>query len=466
LQQTDKHSTPHPIVSAYNTLTKTTEPLLQTSGRKLNLFVCGPTVYDQPHLGHAKTYIQFDFIVKYLRHRGYDVFYLQNITDIDDKIIRRAQREQMDWRDLARQFEEVYLQSMAALGNTAVDKYARATEYIDQIVTQVQTLMSRGFAYSTSDGIYFDLSRFANYGKLSGRTELNPDDAVSRIDESREKRNPGDFCLWKGQKPDEPFWDTVLGPGRPGWHIEDTAITESHFGPQYDVHGGAVDLIFPHHEAEIAQMECASGRQPLVRYWLHTAFLNINKKKMSKSVGNIESIPSALAKHDYRAIRFSFLRNHYRTAIDLHADFFSEGEAALNRLAEFVFSCNSEPSTEEETVLASQALESVCAALDDDFNTARAFGIVFEYVRYAHASGLRSAASKAFMAEINRIFEILNLSTTRNDTDADINALVAERDCLRGKRQYAEADAIRVRLNALGVQVYDSKNEVRWRRLE
>ena len=266
----------------YNTASRKKEEFIPRQEKKVNFFVCGPTVYDYPHLGHAKAYIQFDFIVRYLRYREYDVNYVQNITDIDDKIIKRSQEKGVSWDKLAREFEMIFLEDMAALHNTSVTKYARATNYIDQIVKQVKVLLDKGFAYRISDGIYYEVSKFIEYGKLSGRTELQEEDSVSRIDENKEKRGWNDFCLWKISKEGEPTWETEIGKGRPGWHIEDTAITETLFGSQYDIHGGAVDLIFPHHEAEIAQMEAASGKKPLVRYWLHVGFLNIDSKKCQR----------------------------------------------------------------------------------------------------------------------------------------------------------------------------------------
>lgn len=294
-------------IALYNTLTRRVEPLEPMTPGVVRMFVCGPTVYDLAHVGHAKTYTQFDFLARYLRARGFEVTYAQNITDIDDKIIRRAAESGRDPRDLAAEFEDAYRQDMATLGNTSVDVYARALDHIDEIVAQVQALIERGHAYQLDDGWYFDLSTFSGYGKLSGRTEVAEEDSVARIDENDAKRNRGDFALWKARKPGEPFWDTPLGPGRPGWHIEDTAITEALFGPQYDLHGGAVDLIFPHHEAEIAQMEAASGKEPLVRHWVHTGLLRVDGAKMSKSSGNFLTIRDALAMGDYRTLRYAFL---------------------------------------------------------------------------------------------------------------------------------------------------------------
>jgi len=272
----------------YNTLSRKKEDLPNPEEqRKIRLFVCGPTVYDYAHIGHARTYLFFDFFAKYLRHRGYEVNYLQNITDIDDKIIARAAERNIRPDELAKQFTGAYFEDMRAIGVDAVTTYAPATDFISQIVAQVKRLIDKGFAYKIEDdGWYFDISKDEDYGKLSGRTVAQAEDGVSRIDDSDAKRNKGDFCLWKFSKPDEPKWNTQIGTGRPGWHIEDTAISEYYFGPQYDIHGGADDLKFPHHEAEIAQQESASGLKPFVQFWVHTGFLLVDGKKMSKSLDN------------------------------------------------------------------------------------------------------------------------------------------------------------------------------------
>ena len=251
----------------YNTLSRKKENFSPTKEDRVNLFVCGPTVYDFPHIGNGKTYIQFDVLAKSLRYSGYNVFYLQNITDIDDKILNRAKELGIPWKELAEKYEKIYQDNMRDLGIDSVSKYARATDFIPEIIKQIETLLRKGYAYQIPDGIYFETAKFKNYGKLSGRTELRADDAVSRIDEAPGKHGWNDFCLWKTEKSDEPSWPSPFGSGRPGWHIEDTAITEANFGPQYDIHGGAVDLVFPHHECEIAQMESTSGLAPLVRYF-------------------------------------------------------------------------------------------------------------------------------------------------------------------------------------------------------
>lgn len=284
----------------YSTISREKERLETIHSGRINFFVCGPTVYDDSHIGHARTYIAFDVVARYLKYRGYSVFYLQNITDVDDKIIARAAEKGISPRTLARRFEQRYMEDMQALGVTNVNYYARATEHIPEIISQIERLKELGFAYETQTGIYFDESLFPDFGKLSHQSA--EDLKKHRIEPDPTKRNSGDFALWKkrqtedggsghaersGQFDDEIAWDSPWGKGRPGWHIEDTAIAETYFGQQYDIHGGAMDLIFPHHEAEIAQMEAASGKKPMVRYWMHTGFLNVNEEKMSKSWGTL-----------------------------------------------------------------------------------------------------------------------------------------------------------------------------------
>ncbi|MEK7097892.1 MAG: cysteine--tRNA ligase, partial [Patescibacteria group bacterium] len=282
----------------YDTLSGEKKPLPETGGKPLRFFVCGPTVYDYIHIGNARTYSAFDTIVRYLRSRKIKVQYLQNITDIDDKIIKRALEEKKHIKTIANFYSRAYKQDMKSLKIISVNKYAPATRYIRQIVKQVQILTEKGLAYKIeSEGYYFDISKFPEYGKLSRRTSEQAEDSVSRIDEGINKKNRGDFVLWKFSKQNEPVWKTPLGAGRPGWHIEDTAITEYFFGPQYDLHGGGIDLKFPHHEAEIAQQESASGKKPMVNIWMHAGTLLVRGEKMSKSAGNFITVRDFLKKY-------------------------------------------------------------------------------------------------------------------------------------------------------------------------
>jgi cysteinyl-tRNA synthetase len=450
-------------IALYNTLSREKEPLEPLEPPRVRLFVCGPTVYDLPHLGHAKTYTQFDLVARHLRLRGYDVHYVQNVTDIDDKIIARANERGIDARELAREFEERYLDDMAALGNTSVDEHARATDFIDQIVSQVQRLAEGGHAYELSDGWYFDIGSFPEYGKLAKRTELAREDSVSRVDENPDKRNPGDFALWKRRKEHEPYWDTALGEGRPGWHIEDTAITESLLGAQYEIHGGAVDLIFPHHEAEIAQMESISGRAPLAKYWMHTGFLTLSKEKMSKSLGNFFTIRELLEHVDARVLRFFFLSHHYRSRVDYDPDMLAEAEASLRRIENFWLRLpegDALPSPE-----AREAHDAILGALDDDFNAPAALAALYEFIAEQNRADEPAAGSRWLLEQFDAVFAVLPKAAGGDDQDDEwITAEVERRQQLRAERKFAEADEVRDRLRELGVVIEDTADGVRWHR--
>ncbi len=451
-------------VRLFNTLTKRKEPLEPMQPGRLNVFVCGPTVYDYPHIGHAKTTTQFDFIIRFLRFAGLEVTYLQNITDIDDKIIARAQERGISWEELAREFESIYLEDMEALGNTAVTRYPRATEHIDQIVEQVKALLGKGFAYKTSDGIYYEVEKFADYGRLSGRTELQSQDSVSRVDDSLDKRSSRDFCLWKFRRSGDPYWSTEIGEGRPGWHIEDTAITESYFGPQYDLHGGAIDLIFPHHEAEIAQMEAISGRKPLVRHWLHTGFLKVSGQKMSKSEGNFITVRQALEDHDYRVLRLFFLSAHYRSEINFSRESLRQSEGALRRLNEFVSGIDSSYDDREDVDVVESLETTVWEALSDDFDTPKAMAAIFEFVRAQNVKGKSGRRTLQFFSRFNEVFDVLQMAD--EDLPQRIQALVDERQQARLDRDYQKADEIRDRLEGMGIRLSDTKEGVRWSRVQ
>jgi len=444
----------------YNTLTRKKEAFKPIKNKKINFFVCGPTVYDYSHIGHAKTYIQFDIIAKYLRYLKYRVFYLQNITDIDDKIIAKAKEEKKDWKSISRKYEEEFLKDMATLGVNSVNKYARATDYIKEIQSQVERLINKKIAYKISDGYYFNLKKFKEYGKLARRKHEEAEDAVSRIDENKEKINKGDFCLWKFSKKEEPSWKSNLGVGRPGWHVEDTAITEKRFGSQYDIHGGAVDLIFPHHEAEIAQMESISGKKPFVKYWLHTAFLNINKEKMSKSKGNFITIREALQKYNGTVIRYFFASNHYRTPINFSFENLEQSRSALDRLNNFVLNLKNSK-RKDDSDLIKRTKEDFIKAMDDDFNTPVAFSIIFNFMNEVNKKG---GGKKIYnlMLEFDKIFNILTIKEKK--ISAEIKKLIQEREKARKKKDFRKADEIRERLKKQGIILEDTEKGVKWKK--
>ena len=452
----------------FNTISKKAELLKSRPGKKLNLFVCGPTVYDFSHIGHARTYIAFDVIVRYLKAAKFDVFYLQNITDIDDKIIKRAAETQVSPKELAGRFEKEYLQDMKALRVLSVNKYARATDYIPEIISQVHRLLEKEYAYVIpDDGIYYDISAFKEYGKLSGRTAQQAQDSVSRIDDSVKKRHKGDFALWKFSKKGEPKWKSPWGQGRPGWHIEDTAITEKHFGAQYDIHGGARDLIFPHHEAEIAQMEGVSGKKPLVRYWMHTGFLTIQGEKMSKSLGTFIAIRDFLLKHSPRLLRFFVLKTHYRSPIDYSEALLVQAEQELERIDEFVQKLKvlkSAPATSKNVKLIQGIKKAFFDAMEDDINTPKAVAALFDLVRKGNALLAKLALNRddakdilALLQEFDEIFSFIFWQEKTAMVPREITVLLEKREEYRVKKQWEKADETRILISEKGWQVEDTE---------
>lgn len=464
----------------YNTLSRTKEPLIIPTDRPFRLFVCGPTVYDAMHLGHARTYLVFDAFARFLRSMGTTVEYLQNITDIDDKIITRARETNVTPRILTRRYERLYHRDEARLGITSVTTYARATDYIPQIVRQVTDLLHKGYAYEVpGEGVYFDISRFSRYGALAGRTVSQAEDALSRIDESIHKRNKGDFVLWKflpnapavSPAPrnrmkllhGEPAWETTLGWGRPGWHIEDTAITEHHFGPSYDLHGGAIDLMFPHHEAEIAQQESASGITPLARTWMHTGFLLVQGKKMSKSLHNFITVDSFLADHPASLLRLLVFMHHYRSPLDYTDTLVAQTQQAHETLYEFLaklqFVAHSHAPRNNTALLSLQHHDhSFIAALRDDFNTPGALAALFLCIT-AHQTILwnlsRHDAQKLHDFFISKL-ACLGITLTIPAIPQSIHTLLTRREKSRASQQFTKADDLRKKLEGLGYKVEDT----------
>lgn len=473
-----------------STLSGSKENFEPIHNNRINFFVCGPTVYDDSHIGHARTYIAFDVVARYFKHKGFGVFYLQNITDVDDKIIQRAAELGVSSTALARKFEKRYLEDMLALGVANVNLYARATEHIPEIIGQIERLMEKGYAYETGTGVYFDESRFGDFGKLSHQTA--EDLEKHRIEPDSTKRNPGDFSLWKKrQDGDEVTWDSPWGKGRPGWHIEDTAITETYFGPQYDIHGGAMDLIFPHHEAEIAQMESASGKKPLVRYWMHTGFLNVRGEKMSKSLGNFITIRDMLQRYDAESFRFFVLSAHYRSPIDFSESALEQSRKSLERIRQLVRTIDEQigmsKGADEDEEVASRSSETkggvetdagVAEAkarfmehMDNDFNTPYALRVIFELVRDVNRRINEKTISnealygvKAFLGDAG---EILGIGFSGAEKEAKgaaeeltvnlIGLLIDVRQKLREKKDWQVADEIRARMNEAGIVLEDAK---------
>ncbi|OEC88241.1 MULTISPECIES: cysteine--tRNA ligase [Methanobacterium] len=456
-------------MKVYNTMTRKKEELKPMNKNRIKMFVCGPTVYDKSHIGHGRTYIAFDIIARYLKYKGYSVFYLQNITDIDDKIIKRANELDVEPLELAKKYESLYFKDMELLGVTNVNYYARAMEHLTEIINQIQTLLDKGFAYETSTGVYFDESKLEDFGKLSNRNikDLN----IHRVNPDLTKRNPGDFALWK-KRDEEPSWDSPWGKGRPGWHIEDTAITETYFGGQFDIHGGGLDLIFPHHEAEIAQMESATGKKPMVKYWMHTGFLNVKGEKMSKSLGNFITIGELLKEYDPQVFRYFVLSTHYRSPIDFSDEALMQSKNSLKRIHKIMETVDEllesnitdENGHDEKYLqLLEDTKEEFLDAMDNDFNTPIALSALFNLVRDINKGINEEKISKNVFKEIKNLLDefgdILGLTfsveSTKSDSDELVNILIDVREELRKKKDYELSDEIRSRLKDAGINLED-----------
>ena len=443
----------------YSTLTRSKENFETLNKNRVNLFVCGPTVYDDAHIGHGRTYISFDTIKRYLEYSGYAVFYIQNITDIDDKIINRSKESGIPAHDIARKFEKRYIEDMNKLNVTGVNLFARATDHLDEIIDQIQRLIDKGFAYESEDGVYFEIEKFKEFGKLSNR-KIDELESHRNLAETT-KRNEQDFALWKKRENvDEPVFSSPWGDGRPGWHIEDTAITEYYFGEQYDVHGGGLDLIFPHHEAEITQMEAVSGKSPMVKYWLHTGFLNVNGEKMSKSLHNFITIRELLKDWSACTFRFFVLSTHYRSPIDFSKDSLHQSQKSLEKIKKFYSSLDVEVSdVKSDLDVLMAAKEEFFNSMDDDFNTPKAIASLFVLMNECKNIELSSEdkiAIKVFLDDVSQILGVdFYLEETSAGSDDLFNLITNVRADLRAAKQYELSDKIRDELINLGYEIND-----------
>jgi cysteinyl-tRNA synthetase len=448
----------------YSTLSGKKEVIAKPPrGKKTNLFVCGPTVYDDAHIGHARIYVFFDVFAKVLTRYGFNPYYLQNITDIDDRIIARAREAGEDPLAFAKRQTKSYLRDMKLLGVTAVDTYAPATEHIPEVIRQVQALMVTGYAYEIpNEGIYFEVGKFSGYGKLSRRTAGDAVDAVSRIDESIGKRSRADFCVWKFARDDEPSWEAPFGNGRPGWHIEDTAISEKYFGPQYDIHGGGLDLKFPHHEAEIAQQEAASGKEPFVKVWMHVGLLNVNGAKMSKSAGNFMTIKEFLKAYPPELLRFMLLRHHYRSPIDYTDGLMRESRAALQGIYHFLARLSliaaRGRATAHTGALVARAEDTFQTALEDDIHTPGALAAIFALIHELQPDiwKLTKADSKRVTAWIQEGLTLLGIAYRPEKLPRHVASLAKRRELSRDSKQFTQGDALRKEIEAVGYTVEDT----------
>ncbi len=482
-------------IRIYNTKTRQKEALEPVEPGKIRMYVCGPTVYDSCHIGHARSIVVFDVICRYLKCCGLDVLYVRNFTDVDDKIINRAHALGISTAELAEKYIDEFHDEMARLNMLPPEIEPRATQHIPQIIDIVKALIDKGHAYVAGGDVFFSVDSWPDYGKLSGR-RLEDMEAGARVDVNESKRNPFDFVLWKASKPGEPSWESPWGEGRPGWHIECSAMSAQYLGQTFDIHGGGKDLIFPHHENEIAQSEAAFG-QTFVKYWVHNGFVNINQEKMSKSLGNFLMIKDILKKYHPEALRLFLLSNHYRTPLDYTEQAMKDAASALDKLyalssrtREFLDKSSleknrSDPATDSDP---SGLWLQFCAAMDDDFNSAKGIGILFEAVRSinrmldaAAESGSRSnedqiAAGDAAIRKIGAVLGILSETPDRYFEQKRLSAIsdqgidpawveqkIADRTAARKAKDFATADKIRDELNTFGIWIEDRPEGTVWK---
>ncbi|MGB9823647.1 MAG: cysteine--tRNA ligase [Candidatus Hydrothermia bacterium] len=443
----------------YNTLTKTVVPFEPITPPRVGIYMCGMTVQDRPHLGHMRTFIFGDVLRRYLEYKGYEVIYIQNFTDIDDKIIQKSKEQGIDWRHLGEINVQEYLESAKAMNLKPATYHPRATQFIQEIIEMIQILIEKGFAYEKNGNVYYNVTKFKDYGKLSGK-KLDELIESYRIEPDPNKTNPYDFALWKAHKEGEPYWYSPWGKGRPGWHIECSVMSSHFLGQPFDIHMGGQDLIFPHHEDEIAQSEAAYERE-FAKYWIHSAPMLLKGEKMSKSTGLYFAIKDLLEKYSPEAIRLFILQKHYRSPAEYTPEFLDESERAIERIKNFL---NSVPSV-DKTELIEEYLKKFEEAMDDDINTPQAVGILFELVKEGNQklqSGeipLKEKSTLLFLLNVLG-FRIENLHAKKFEENMlmEVIRLVLDvRKELRASKNFALADSIRDSLEKIGVKVKDTK---------
>lgn len=460
----------------YNTLTRRKEELKTVKEGEVKIYACGPTVYNYIHIGNARPLCVFDTLRRYLEYRGYKVNFVQNFTDIDDKIIKKALEENSDYKTVSEKYIEEFWKDVKGMNFKEATVHPKATENIDEIISIISTLVEKGYAYAVENGdVYFSPKKFKEYGKLSHQP-LEDLEAGARINIGELKKEPMDFALWKGAKPGEPYWESPWGKGRPGWHIECSAMVRRYLGETIDIHCGGQDLIFPHHENEIAQSECCNG-VPFANYWMHNGYINVDNVKMSKSLGNFFTVRDVAEKYGYEPIRYLMISSQYRSPINYSVDIIEQCKASLQRL----YTCRDNldfaiangvdalpQNSDEIKNLLSSRREQFISAMDDDLNTADAISAVFELVRDINTNVIGENSSKELAEFASEIFDeltgVLGLVYNRKtDTiDSEIEALIEARQTARKEKNWAEADRIRDELKAQGIILEDTPQGVKW----
>lgn len=461
------------ILKIYNTMTKQKEDFVPISKGQVKIYACGPTVYNYIHIGNARPICVFDILRRYLEYRGYDVTFVQNFTDIDDKIINRANEEKSDFLSVAEKYIEEYKKDAKGLGVREATIHPKATENIEQIIEIIETLINKGYAYATQEGdVYFSTLSFDGYGKLSHQP-LEDLQSGARIAVGEAKRDPMDFALWKSAKPGEPSWETPWGKGRPGWHIECSAMAKTYLGETIDIHCGGQDLVFPHHENEIAQSECCNGKT-FANYWMHNGYINIDNKKMSKSKGNFFTVRDVAERFGYEPIRYMLISSHYRSPINYSVEIIEQCRASLDRLynmkesLEFNLQNAVDGDLDEQlSIKLSLHKDNFIKAMDDDLNTADALAAVFDLVRDINSTIDEKATKKTCKFALNlfnELTDVLGLAQEKKTAslDDEIEELIEKRNEARKNKNWAEADKIRDELLARNIVLKDTPNGVTW----
>jgi cysteinyl-tRNA synthetase len=456
------------MLKIYNSLTQKKEIFKPLHPGKIKMYVCGPTVYDFCHIGNARTYAGFDVIIRYLRWRGHEVTYVRNITDIDDKIIKRANENKERFEVLVERFTKAMQDDFSALGLLLPDHEPRATDYIPQIIALIQQLILKKYAYIASNGdVYYDVRQFKSYGCLAHRN-IDQLESGARVEINDVKRDPLDFVLWKLAKPDEPYWDSPWGIGRPGWHIECSAMSSALLGDTFDIHGGGKDLIFPHHENEIAQSEAATDKK-FVNIWMHAGYLQMDKEKMSKSLGNFFTVRELLSEHRPETVRYFLMTSHYRSPVHYSLESLEQAHHALTR---FYTALRDLPPA--NALINSEYEKRFIAAMDDDFNTPIAFSVLFDLVheiqRLRDKNITAAAQHGALLKQLAHVLGILQgdphlfLQTGKTEIDVDkVETLIAARNKARANKDWSEADRIRAELAAMSIELEDGAEQTRWK---
>ena len=459
----------------YNTLSRKKEEFVPVEEGKVRMYVCGPTVYNYIHIGNARPMIVFDTVRRYFEYKGYDVNYVSNFTDVDDKIIKKANEEGVPASVISERYIKEAQTDMEGLNVKEATTHPKATEEIDGMIEMIQTLIDKGFAYEVNGTVYYRTRKFEGYGKLS-KKNLDDLSAGIRIAVSDEKEDPMDFVLWKPKKEGEPSWPSPWGDGRPGWHIECSVMSKKYLGEEIDIHAGGEDLIFPHHENEIAQSEAANGK-PFAKYWLHNGFLNIDNVKMSKSLGNFFTVREISEKYDLQVLRFFMLSAHYRSPLNFSADLMAASKnglerilTAVERLDDIKGAGNALSEAEKDVMGQVEALvKKFEASMDDDFNTADAIAAIFDLVKFANTTA-DEKSSKAYAEtlreKIQGLCDIMGLITEKKEEllDEDIEKLIEERQAARKAKNFARADEIRAELLEKGIILEDTREGVKWKR--